>query len=196
LAILYIIHHLKHSPRDGARLKRPAAAQGRKLKHPVDVLSHSARQEYYFERSFEEVRVAENWLKLIAELIALFGAVGLFLYRKHREKISINKAVRAEIRRLLVIVPAHRDWWEKTKNDADQILIPFSHAVYAKQVSNIGELDDALVEKAVEFYGYLDFLNDLQKTRDRYIEKNKFQEFNSLYGNSLNSFIKRFENRF
>jgi hypothetical protein len=134
---------------------------------------------------------------IIAALIALLGAVVVFLWGQVLEQRSLNRALIAEISRLVHVVRLHRDWWEKRvhEKDTDYPLIPFSHAVYSKQVKNIGALSESVVERAVKFYGYLDFINSLQAARPDYGQR-KPGLFDEQYLTALNNCLDQFENAF
>ena len=135
-----------------------------------------------------------------AAVIAFVSAAFLFFWRKSSERRSINRAILAEIRRLLAAVERHRTCWLKKIADGDTNypLVPFSHAVYSKQVANVGALKSRRVAKVVTFYGYLDFINSLQQTRPLYGAQ-KTDEFNREYlevvTNLLNDYKKVFGKR-
>jgi hypothetical protein len=136
--------------------------------------------------------------EVIAPLVTFAGAVALFVYRKNLEKTSINKAILAEIKRLVEVVERHQKWWEERiqAKDTNHPLILFSHAVYAKQVDNIGALQGSLVVRVVQFYGYLDFLNALQASRPHYIAAKKSNEFDHVYNGALKELLKNFGQAF
>jgi acid phosphatase len=135
---------------------------------------------------------------IVAAVIAFLSAAGLFFWQKWLERRSINRAILAEIRRILIVVRTHRDWWETRVHDedTDHPLIPFSHDVYSKQVTNIGALTNRLVGRAVTFYGYLGFINSLQKARPKYIAKGKGAEFDKMYLGVLTTFLGDYEHAF
>ena len=142
---------------------------------------------------------------VIAAVIAFFSAVVIFACRKCLDRRSINRALLAEIKRLIHVVTLHRDWWDRLvrDGDTDDSLIPFSHAVYTAQVENIGELRGGVVARAVTFYGSLDFINALQAARPLYdVGKNTQggeplkDVFNRQYLDRLNGFIREAERDF
>ena len=75
-------------------------------------------------------------------------------------------------------------------------LIPFSHVVYTKQVANVGALKGSLVVRAVQFYGYLDFLNALQASRPQYIAAGKSPDFDQVYDGALKELLDTFGQAF
>jgi len=133
----------------------------------------------------------------VAAITLLSTALGFF-WRKHLERRSINRAILAEIRRILTVVRLHRDWWATRieKEDTNHPLIPFSHAVYSKQVPNIGALTNRLVVRAVTFYGYVGFINSLQAARPEYSAAGKGAEFDKTYLNTLTTFLADYEHEF
>lgn len=141
-----------------------------------------------------------HWLApaIYPALIAFVCAVVIFLWRKILEVRSLNRAILAEIERLLKVVRIHRDWWKgrMKKKDMNFPLIPFSHPVYDKQVQNIGVLHGAVVVRAVKLYGYLDFLNSMQESREAHIRAGKSEDFNAMYLGVLDKFLAQFETAF
>ena len=141
-----------------------------------------------------------HWLApaVYPALIAFVCAVVVFLWRKILEVRSANRAVLAEIQRLIKVVKIHRNWWKDRmdKKDTDYPLIPFSHPVYDKQVQNIGSLNGAVVVRVVRLYGYLDFLNSMQEARQEHIKARKSDEFNAMYLGVLDKFLSQFETAF
>jgi 5'-nucleotidase (lipoprotein e(P4) family) len=135
---------------------------------------------------------------IVAAVIAFLSAAALFFWQKWLERRSINRAILAEIRRILIVVRTHRDWWATRVHDedTDHPLIPFSHDVYSKQVTNIGALTNRLVGRAVTFYGYLGFINSLQKARPKYLAKGKGAEFDKRYLGVLTTFLGDYEHAF
>ncbi len=138
-----------------------------------------------------------HWLApaVYPALIAFVCAVVILLWRKFLEVRSVNRAVLAEIQRLIKVVKIHRNWWKDRmdKHDTDYPLIPFSHPVYDKQAQNIGSLSGAVVVRAVKLYGYLDLLNSMQESRREHIKAGKSDEFNTMYLNVLDKFLSQFE---
>ena len=130
--------------------------------------------------------------EVIAGIIAFIAAVGVFIGGKILDARSVNHAVLAEMKRLIDVVEAHQKWWagRMAAKDTNYPLIPFSHAVYAKQVENIGVLNRSVVVRCVQFYGYLDFLNSLQESRHKFIAAGKSAEFDTMYADSLDSFTR------
>lgn len=136
--------------------------------------------------------------EVIAGIIAFVAAVGVFVGGKILDARSVNHAVLAEMERLIHVVEAHREWWVKrmTAKDTNYPLIPFSHVVFTKQVKNIGVLSRSVVVRCVQFYGYLDFLNCLQGSRDQFIAAGKSAEFDKMYAESLESFTRTYGHAF
>src|SRR5207253_2829570 len=122
----------------------------------------------------------------IATLVGLLGVLAgfiLFYWGKRLERQSVNKAILAEIRRLIDVICRHKKWWlegcMKTGN-TDVPLIPFSTPIYNEQAKNIGLLDRSIVAKVANFYGYVQFLNSLQVSRAGYLAVNKLPLFEQM----------------
>jgi|SRR5580658_834270 hypothetical protein len=123
--------------------------------------------------------------------VALLGFAFYFI-RKSWENGSVNRAILAETGRLFSVIKAHEEFWQNRVNDettSHHQLIPFSHAVYDKQVKNVGVIRRNLVEKVVRFYGYVDYINDFQKLRKGYEEAGHTKEFNRTYLHMLGKLI-------
>lgn len=138
------------------------------------------------------------WIGFAGAVIAAFIAFETYMVRKRSENNSVNRAVRAEIGRLLEVIGDHERWWADCvkRGDTNQPLIPFSHAVYTGQVKKIGVLRREFVGKAVRFYGYVDFLNSLQSSRDQYSKLGKLHDFDRTYGSSLLKCVEQFQRAF
>jgi hypothetical protein len=136
--------------------------------------------------------------QMIAPVLAFVAAVGVFFGGKYFEARSVNRAVLAEMKRLIEVIKKHQEWWAGKINakNTNFPLIPFSHAVYSTQVQNIGVLNGRLVVRAVQFYGYLDFLNALQASRAQFIAAGKPAEFDEMYGAVLGSFVRTYGHTF
>jgi hypothetical protein len=136
---------------------------------------------------------------VIASLITVLGTsvYGLRLFRqgKSLERQMVNKALLAEIKRLLVVVKQHLKWLGENRN-LDLPLIPFTTPIYDEHAKNIGMLDDEFVAQAASFYGYIKFLNSLQKSRSDYLALNERELFYDMYLDALNRFCKNHEKDF
>lgn len=130
----------------------------------------------------------------------LFGLL-LFIFTKRLERQSVTKSLLAEIQRLLVVVEEHlghwRKWMEKRETQKHP-LIPFSCDVYAKHIENLGLADHEYVGLIVKFYGYLKFVNSLQKTqsKDWGLHGNNPESFDYVYEASLKRLVNDFGNAF
>jgi len=132
---------------------------------------------------------------IAAALIALTSAVFVFRRGESHEKKAANKAILAEIYRLIkVVLPNHIQW--PGRHDPKYPLIPFSTRVYDEHVKNIGSLDDDMVAPIVEFYGYLGYINSLQILRDQYKKHSNEREFEKQYDESLTRLLREFQTQF
>ncbi len=131
---------------------------------------------------------------LFGALVAFASSFGVAWYDKRTEKNNANKAILAEIQRLIGVVKRHRKW--KELRNPKLPLIPFSTPVYDQNVKNIGWVHADKVVQVVEFYGYVGYLNALQALRKDYIAAHLEDEFNHQYEESLHRLIENFEGKF
>jgi hypothetical protein len=137
----------------------------------------------------------------IATLVSLLGVVTgitLFYWGKRLERQSVNKAILAEIRRLIDVVGRHKNWFEDCieTGNTNLPLIPFSTPIYDEQAKNVGLLDPSVVANVANFYGYVQFLNSLQMSRVGYVAIDKLPLFVQMYLDSLETFCNVYRNAF
>jgi len=132
---------------------------------------------------------------IVGGVIAIVGAVVSLGYRSAREKFVINKAILAEINRLLFVLERHEEWWSKCieSKNTDYPLIPFSTDVYRQQIKKVGVIDKSVIVDVVKFYGYVGYLNDLQSVRAQY---NVRAEFDEQYLKCLRTVLEDYGNAF
>src|SRR5437868_6404885 len=122
----------------------------------------------------ENVARAVQFLPLVTAVFAAVftAAVTVFSlwFQKQQEKLTVTRAILAEISRLLAILPRHSEWWNVrcASGDITAPLIPFSTDVYDKLPDRLGHLKPRIVAAVVNFYGFVKFLNALQGTRGYY----------------------------
>jgi len=131
---------------------------------------------------------------VLVAAIGIIAGVVSHIWRGRAEEQRTNKAVLGEIRRLLIGIEEHRKWFEKLRPEERHRhpLIPFSYVVYKKQVGNIGSLESELVANAVQFYGYVEFLNSLQATR----KEQRAEDFDGGYLAALRRCTSEFYEKF
>jgi len=115
---------------------------------------------------------------IVGGLIAIGGGTASYLYRTRQEKIVINKAILAEINRLLFVLDRHEKWWRdciQSKN-TNYPLIPFAVDVYKEQTKKIGIIDESIIVHVVKFYGYVGYLNAMQSIRIQYASSDQFDK--------------------
>lgn len=132
-------------------------------------------------------------IQVVVPIITVVGGIVAYFLQRYLDDRSINKAILAEVNRLITAVRRHHDWWESLSEPKAEPLIPFSYAVYKENVKNIGVLQRSLVGAVVQFYGYLQFINDVQSKRLRF---KKAADFEARYTSALKNFLDLFENRF
>ena len=132
---------------------------------------------------------------IVGGLIAIGGAAASYMYRTRHEKTMVNKAVLAEINRLLFVLDRHEKWWRgciQSKN-TNYPLIPFAIEVYKEQMKKIGVIDESVIVNVVKFYGYVGYLNTLQSIRALYVSS---AEFDKQYHQSLETILTDYSNAF
>lgn len=129
-------------------------------------------------------------ISALASILGVLAALVIFYWGKRIERKGVNKALLAEIKRLLwVVCERHIEWRPKNTNAP---LIPFTTPVYSKHAQNIGMLDRDVVANVASFYGYLHFLNALQRSRVEYDKLNLRADFDKTYQESLDKFCELF----
>jgi hypothetical protein len=127
------------------------------------------------------------FVSILSALVA--AAVTLFSlwFQRRQEKLAITRAVLAEVSRLLAILPRHKAWWQdcRAKGDTDLPLIAFSTDVYDKLSDRLGHLPPHIIATIVNFYGFVKFLNSIQKARPEYANAKKAADFAEFYASEL-----------
>src|SRR5258708_7108226 len=96
-----------------------------------------------------------QFLPLVPAIIAavVTAAITVFSlwFQKHQEKLTVTRAILAEISRLLAILPRHLGWWNERcrAGQVDVPLIPFSTDVYDKLSDRLGHLNPRIVATVV-----------------------------------------------
>ena len=128
--------------------------------------------------------------------VALLG-FGFYFVQKFWENGSVNRAILAETGRLWDVIKQHEEFWQHcvaNNTTSHHQLIPFTHAVYDKQVENVGVIKRVRVAEVVRFYGYVDYINDFQGLRKKYEKAGHAKEFNDMYLRLLALVVKQFAN--
>ncbi len=135
---------------------------------------------------------------VVAAVLTIVFAYVQYRVRKKDETDTINKVILAEISRLLHVLCLHRIWWAECIRDKNtqMPLIPFSMDVYNNYLKNIGDLDASYASYGVSFYGYVKFLNSLQKAQSKYVGLNKRDVFDQNYLNAISKLVKEYHNTF
>lgn len=139
--------------------------------------------------------MTDAYATFLAAVFTGFVALALYFLRDWARARSVNKAILAEIQRLLEVIERHREFWDesaKAKKTGDHPLIPFAHVVYDKQVGNVGLVRATKVSAVVRFYGYVDYVNRFQALRDFYDKAGNTEEFNIRYIGLLDRMLKMF----
>lgn len=122
-------------------------------------------------------------------------SIALYGHKRWSQDRSVNKAIMAEVQRLLEAIKRHRDFWNervKDKTTCQHPLIPFAHLVYDRQVANVGVVHCNKVADVVRFFGYVDYLNQFQALRKFYDDAENTEEFNRRYIGVLNGVLETF----
>jgi hypothetical protein len=139
----------------------------------------------------------QYYAAVVTGVVAIFTFIGAKLL----ERESVTKALLAEIQRLLVVLDEHHGHWVEwmTKGETPKHpLIPFSCDVYSKHIGNLGLVKRKYVGSVVKFYGYVKFINSLQKTqaKDLELHGNNSESFDRVYEASLKRLVDDFETEF
>jgi hypothetical protein len=137
----------------------------------------------------------------ISAIVAAVSGLLLFYLSKRAERQAVNKAILAEIQRLLFVLDRHCGYWNTwaaKRETKKHPLIRFSCDIYAKHVDKMGLLDQKYVGLIVKFYGDLDFLNSLQATqaRDWELHEGSPDSFDEKYTTTLERVIATYRGKF
>jgi len=133
---------------------------------------------------------------LVTALVGLatfIGAVAQYFLNARAERESIQIGFLAEIERLQVVIERHLSHFDNFKDDP---LIRFSTDFYDKQIENVGKVSKDLVPDIIRFYGWVEFLNEVQAARKAYVDQNKLAAFNIFYQKQLQTFCTTFDKPF
>jgi hypothetical protein len=146
----------------------------------------------------EDVGRVIQFVPVAAAVIAalLTGVVTLssLWFQRRQEKLTVTRAILAEVSRLLAILPKHLSWWDacQAQGDTEVPLIPFSTDVYDKLSDRLGHLPPNIVGTVVNFYGFIKFINAIQITRTYYTQANRPANFAKFYSAELASVASAF----
>ena len=121
---------------------------------------------------------------IAAALAFLFGIVKS-VRESRQEKTNITRALLIEIRLLNAAIEKRYDWWV----NPDRVdpgkwlppLVPFATTTFPHLANKIGLLDPQVAKHIVEFHGYVQFINEFQKSQEAHVGKGKGQEFFDAY---------------
>jgi hypothetical protein len=130
---------------------------------------------------------------IAAALAFLFGIVKS-VRESREEKTNITRALLIEIRLLNVAFDKRYNWWI----DPGQVdpgkwlppLVPFATSTFPHLASKIGLLDPKVAQHIVEFHGYVQFINEFQKSQEAHVGKGKSQEFFGRYKGILEEQVR------
>jgi hypothetical protein len=145
--------------------------------------------------------VASEWpsvASVITALIAAAVALWSLWFQRRSERWAVNRAILAEISRLLDVINQHREWWirQSAAGDTNLPLMPFTIDVYDKLAGNLGSLYPKVVVDVVRFYGYVRFVNNFQQSRSEHVAEGKGGEFDTAYGKLLKKLLDAFHDAF
>jgi hypothetical protein len=137
--------------------------------------------------------------QVLTAVLAFGSAVGLFFIGKHLEHRSVNKAILAEIDRLIEVIAGHELWWANCIDQGThehRPLVPFSTDIYDKLAPNIGAVDGAHVAQVARFFGYVKFLNSLQTQQKTQPSQTHALAFAQIYLGSLRNCLRDYDGAF
>ena len=137
-----------------------------------------------------------NKIILLLPLILVLVGGGKFWLLKNEERLTLNRAILSEIFRLFLVLNSHLKWWLNCveNNKTNLPLIQFSLDVHDTYLNKIANLDSQYIFNVVKFYGYIKYLNYLQKSKYKFSKKD-LNDFVSIYTNSLHGILE-FEKEF
>ena len=109
------------------------------------------------------------------------------------ERDNVTRALLTEVHALNSVLTLRLNWWTTKVDPAKWIppLVEVAVDAYDKLGGNIGQLESALAQDIVRFYGYIRFINEFQKTRDEYLKNNRAAEFYAAYTSILTDHLSK-----
>jgi len=149
---------------------------------------------------YSQAAQSDSLLKILASAIA--AAAIAFFFRivnsvldRRRERRNITRALLTEIRRINDVITSHEQWWKNRGSQAPlPPLVPIATNTYNNLAKQIALVDERAAPAIVEFYGYVYFINELQKKKRDYEKKNVPHEFYALYAEALHRHLQRYGN--
>jgi hypothetical protein len=129
---------------------------------------------------------------IITALLTAVSTVIAYFYQRWDNHATINRSLLTEISRLLAVIDSHYRWWKpcSAKEKIQMPLLPFTTDIYDQSIENIGSLNRDYASLIVGFYGYVRFLNNLQKAREGY---KKFPDkFSDHYTDAIEKLLQRY----
>lgn len=125
-------------------------------------------------------------ISAFAATVAYFFSLVNAHSQRRREKNNITRALLTEVHAMNVVVGLRFDFWKSVKCETRlPPLVLVATDVYDHHVDKIGILDKDVTQDIVEFYGYIRFINEFQKTKDEYENSGLRQEFYARYCKTL-----------
>ncbi len=133
--------------------------------------------------------------EVIAALVTAVAALITFVAGKYLVWKSTNNAVMAEVHRLLIVIDKHTVFIDTLSSGLQgHPLILFGYSVYKKKLKDVGILKTSLVLPVIQFYGYVDFLNQLQAAQPKY--QGNEAAFKAIYRKSLDTLLNDYSTAF
>lgn len=136
---------------------------------------------------------------VVVAIIVFLGAYFRWWTDKQHDRRTINKAILAEVQRLLNVLRSTTKWWGDCveTGTTDHILLPFSTDIYDVHVKDIGVIDTEIVADIVTFYGYVNFINRYLETEKIVQEKEGGKaEFDKSYLKLLEKTLAKYDSKF
>jgi hypothetical protein len=128
-----------------------------------------------------------QFVPVIAACVAATVALISVIYQRKQERLAVNRAILAEVSRLLAVVRRHREWWDgrRASGDIRVPLLEFSTTVYDKLTDKLGLIHPEHIATVVSFYGFVKFVNAVQPTRESYKAADQLETFARFYSKVL-----------
>lgn len=119
------------------------------------------------------------------------AATGLFLwlvrtvYNSYRSRNTVTRAILTEIKMVNRAMEKRLAWFRDPKRvdpkKSVPPLMPFSVTVLSHLVKEIGRLESDLAGIIVDWNGYVQFINDYQRSRKEHARRGEDDKFRSVY---------------
>ena len=132
--------------------------------------------------------------------VAAFTAALAYIFKlrassrqRKREKNTITRALLREVQALNEVICLRLEWWDKEVTPDKWLppLIPITTDAFDHLVGKIPKLDQDIAQALIEFYGYIHFINEFQKTKDEHVDHDMGKFYYDRYAEILNDHLAK-----